>query len=695
MLGILAYIIGNAIITKPQNAKKSQNSQSLKFSDLPENEKNRYIDKNILNQYGSYITPKSYTQNFAVSEDNGTSILELLSQNKALVADNVDLGEKNLELIDRLDTLTRKLNSQKSELNSQNNEALKQQEEQHYENIQKITQELSQTQKEKFEIISNYEKQLTAYKNELDKLMQDADKKSSFSNEEFLRFKQESDANQSQLLQENELLKKDLQDIKNENRDLVSLKEELNLANTQLETLKSESKKEIVMVADGYDMQTKMLEDELSNKSNKIIDLNSNIQNLKSQLSDVKSLLETNMQSLQNEREHNKKLGQDIINLMSENLELNSTKKRLSDAEFLLENEQKINKALNKSIKDLKSQNAELNVTLSKMDELNSELVYEQNKSTNLNQVLRDLKTKNIELSGKLAKKDEFIAKLSDNISKLKLSFDTNLRSLKESQSDLINTKAELKSKQSELENLQKRADVDMKNYEILASQLNKLKKQHGINKQDFSNEATIRELEEKLAKSKQVLEENNKTISELNAKISTLNTKNISEKEYYKKIEELSKDIEASLNNQDKLEDENTNLKVLLQAQTRPEVPKKVVFVSQVECNDLDGRNEPNAMCKNAISNFLQRYNANYLYEITAIVDEKGLGLPYDVIKNIKKDDLARLEKFANEGVGNERARIAARLIKDEFGDFARISYAADVIVKENSRGFIIKAYR
>mgnify|MGYP003088006249 CR=1 FL=1 len=36
-----------------------------------------------------------------------------------------------------------------------------------------------------------------------------------------------------------------------------------------------------------------------------------------------------------------------------------------------------------------------------------------------------------------------------------------------------------------------------------------------------------------------------------------------------------------------------------------------------------------------------------------------------------------------------------AAELIKEEFGDFARISFSSEVIVKDVTRGFIIKVYR
>lgn len=47
------------------------------------------------------------------------------------------------------------------------------------------------------------------------------------------------------------------------------------------------------------------------------------------------------------------------------------------------------------------------------------------------------------------------------------------------------------------------------------------------------------------------------------------------------------------------------------------------------------------------------------------------------------------------NYGVGKERAMAAAELIKDEFGDFARISFSSEVIVRDVTRGFVIKVYR
>ena len=203
--------------------------------------------------------------------------------------------------------------------------------------------------------------------------------------------------------------------------------------------------------------------------------------------------------------------------------------------------------------------------------------------------------------------------------------------------------------------------------------------------------------LQNELENAKQKLNESNKTIERLNSKISELSstTHKGGSGSVNAQIVELQKDIEQNLNRQDELENENVNLKNILQATTKPETPTKLVLISSIECDDMDAKDKVSIMCKNRVSEFLQRFNSNYMYEIIPIVDKKNFVIPSNVAQNIKKDDLGKLNNYVNYGVGKERAKAAAELIKEEFGDFARISFSSEVIVKDVTRGFIIKVYR
>ncbi|QCD45136.1 hypothetical protein [Campylobacter mucosalis] len=704
IIAVIAFILVSFLSNISPKTKETESEYkiySLKFDDLPESEKEKYINKSNLYEYGGYITPKSYSQSFAVSEDNGTSILELLSQNKALVADNIDLGEKNLELIEKIESIKNELTKQKDEVVAQSDRALNEQEEQHYQNIQKLTKELSEAQKNGLNSISSYEKKIAMLENEMIKFKLDVDKNKTIATEEFLSFKRQSDANQSELRNLNNTLNFELNaslaKFQNINKELAHIKDELERANAELGALKSENKKELGRVLDGFDLQKSILEDELSRKSNKIIDLNAEILNLTLELNASKKNMQRLVNNLEAEKNTTKKLSEISINLNSKNAELNATKAKLKEALNSLDIEKNATILLKQSITELKMQSSELNSTRAKLLKTREELSIEQNSTRNLKQNLKELKAQNSDLNSTIAIKSDSINELTKSINELKNMLDLKNNNIKNLENNLSATKTELKTSQNELKNLQKTSSVDMKNYEILTSQINALKKQLGgkLNEQNVKDDISLAQLKDELNRAKTTIKDNNKTIIELNERIANLGKSSMSTSEYYKKIEELSKDIEENLNNQDRLEDENTNLKMLLEAQTKPEVPKKLVFVSKIECYDMDSKNEPTQICKNRLSDFLQRYNSNYIYEIIAIVDEKGLGLPYEVAKTLKKDELERLKKYVNEGVAKERAVVAARLIKDEFGDFARISFSPDFILKNSSRGFVIKAYR
>ncbi|MGG7073391.1 hypothetical protein U5B43_03885 [Campylobacter sp. 9BO] len=646
-----------------QTTQKEYKIYPLKFSDLPQAEKERYINKDDLYEYGGYITPKSYSENFAVSEDNGTSILELLSQNKALVADNIDLGEKNLALIEKLEGIKAELEYQKSMLNAKNEELLSRQESQHYENIQRLTKELNEVQKEGINSISNYEKRIAILENEMVKFRLDVDRNQSNEREAFAEFARQSDENQTTLKRQNFELNNDIQAKKLElstiNTELNALKTQLQNQQTELETMQINANKSIKDIQDGFVMQKTTLEDELSRKSNKIIDLENEIGALKKELNASINLANITKTMFENVEKKSKELDSTLVGLLSENLDFNKTKKEL----------------------ELISQN----------------LMSEQNKTKSLNKIISELSSENKELNGTIEIKNDTIAELMKSVNDLKNIVDIKNINIRNLEGNATIVKDELISAKSELEKLEKSIKVDARNYEILNLQIAALKKELSNFKKDESvkiNES-IKELEEQLRKNQALLNENNKTIESLTLQISKTSKDAMSSAEYYKRIEELTQDIEASLNNQDRLEDENANLRAILQTQTKPEVPKKLVFVEKFECLDMDMQNTPSQMCKNRLSEFLQRYNSNYIYEIIPIVDEKSFAMPYDAKKMLKKDVLNTLNKYVNYGVGKERAMVAASLIRDEFGDFARISISSEIVLRSSSRGFIIKAYR
>lgn len=148
-------------------------------------------------------------------------------------------------------------------------------------------------------------------------------------------------------------------------------------------------------------------------------------------------------------------------------------------------------------------------------------------------------------------------------------------------------------------------------------------------------------------------------------------------------------------LNRQDELEDENKNLRLMLDAATKMEAPKKLVLVDKVVCEDLGSKNSVSQKCKNKVSEFLGKYNSNYIYEIVPIIDEKNSTFIKSVSKSLKEDDAKKISEYANYAAGRARAIVAAQLIKDEYADFARISFSSNIISREGARGFEIRAYK
>lgn len=110
--------------------------------------------------------------------------------------------------------------------------------------------------------------------------------------------------------------------------------------------------------------------------------------------------------------------------------------------------------------------------------------------------------------------------------------------------------------------------------------------------------------LQNELDAARSALNESNKTIQRLNLKINQLSSSG-SKEQVNAQIVELQKDIEQNLNRQDELENENVNLKTILQATTKPETPTKLVLISSLQCDDMDAKDKISIMCKNRVSEF------------------------------------------------------------------------------------------
>ncbi|AQW81562.1 chromosome segregation ATPase [Campylobacter pinnipediorum subsp. pinnipediorum] len=638
------FFINFSQIKKEQTSQREYKIYSLKFDDLSEEEKEKYISKDQLFEYGGYITAKSYIENFdVVFDENLTNDItklkadfkDIVEKNRVLIKDNVDIAKKNLDLISKIDSIKMQFLSKEKKIEEKNLENFKNKEKTLTDRIENLTNELAENQKQGLEMMSKYERKIIQLEQNISSLAVNYDKNTSILQNKNL-----------ELQNKISLLNKKDNARESSKKELKDLKEEIKIEKNEIQKLDFLHKKELKRIQDGFDIQRLTLEDELSKKSNNIIDLKAEIKKLEY---DIKNR-DTKIKNLDTQIQQ---LNSFIVGLNDLNKDLNSTNNQKDKDIFSLKNQIL---ALNKESQEFKN-----NIKL------------QQNKNNSLKM---DLNTSN----NTIAQKDVEIKELSANIQKL--SFDLNKTqnqvevfkqlSLKNENNATI-LKLILDKTQEELDTQKQSSKIDMRNYAILKTQIEELRTLADRN-------LMIKKLQDEM--------------NDLKNELKSMQTKNISTQTFLDKLEGLQQEIQNSIDKQDILEDENINLKKILETQTKPEVPKKLVFVSQVECFDMD-KNGITMMCKNRVSEFLSRYNSNYLYEITSIVDGRGYALPYQVTSNISKIELNRLNSYVDFGIGKERSEMAAKLIRDEFGDFSRISYSTEVLRRKDSRGFIIKAYR
>ena len=717
----------------------NQTIYSINFDNLPEEERQKYISKDDLYEYGGYITPKSYIQNFTETSDQNLSndvnelqeqVRELSKKNKILATDNIDISEKNLDFISKISEMKKNIENEKNDIVEKNQKTLGELETQHFENIQTLTKRLNEAQADMIESSKAYEKKIIDLENAINEAKNGDEGKVKDIEANFAKFKEMAEANYTALKEQNielntTLTQKDAlikeyentqnEKDKNEKKEILLLKEEIERAKNDAKTQKFSYEKEINALTDGFETQKSVMEDELSKKANKIIDLEEALESSKTALKDRIYELDEIKKNL-----NSKDLA--VENYNGKNLELNASLAALHKSfndlkEKNLKSEQE-NKLANENINSLKKELERLNLINKKLEkqnldantslnELNKKLNLSEESLKNARDELKTLDTKTNKFLKTLFEQNQTISlqtqKLGLNDSELKnLSAKINLKDekIKELENNLTQTSQMLASKQNELEIQKRTLKIDMQNYEILRQQINILQKKIVdtstlLADSNNSGGKNLLSLQNELESAKHKLNENNKTIERLNSKINELSSSSVKGSPVNAKIIELQKDIEQNLNRQDELENENVNLKNILQATTKPETPTKLVLISSLECDDMDAKDKISMMCKNRVSEFLQRFNSNYLYEIIPIVDKKNFVIPSNVAQSIKKDDLGRLNNYVNYGVGKERAKAAAELIKEEFGDFARISFSSEVIVKDVTRGFIIKVYR
>jgi len=557
----------------------------------------------------------------------------LRAQNKLLYDDNLDLVGKNLEI-------TNQLNEQKAELEARRKQAAGANDKQRLSAIDELNKKLAKAQ-EQNEKNKNLEQNLTSLRAEIKNLKAQLEKKQSEFDKSSAKTQNENQNALKRLEAQNDALKNEAQTSKEK------FENELKAATAEAAKLKNENARlmselglkdsEIKRVSSEFNAQILSLQ---SSNKNQISSLEKELNAGKRKITELEASLE-----IANKKAESKD------NLKAMNDELNTANSEL-------------NAKIEKQSQDFEKESQKL---LAQIDALKIEL---ENARQSAISAQNDHQAKIDELVEQSAKKDELLQKSDAKISEL----NESLIAQKELLADEIAAgKKNIQNYKILNNKITALVDENLKSNESFKEQINELTNQ--IAKKDEE----IAELKKQALNEAQNLNQTKENLAKTSAQ------RNLAKGE-----------VSQIMAKNEELMSENENLKKIIQLNFRAEVPKKVVFIASVECTDMSaGSDKPTQTCKNKVSDFLQSYNSNYYFEITPIVSRGNFIATSKVAKTIPQDELEKIDSYANFGIGKERAKVAGELIKDEFGDFSRISYSNDIITSEDKQGFIIKVYR
>lgn len=610
--------------------------QVMNVEELPKDElAQAKDDKNLTLQ--NRITPNLIDEKNLDANDTDAPVLgnesELKEQIRVLRAQNKLLYNDNLDLVGKNLEITNQLNEQKAELEARRKQAAGANDKQRLSAIDELNKKLAKAQ-EQNEKNKNLEQNLTSLRAEIKNLKAQLEKKQSEFDKSSAKTQNENQNALKRLEVQNEALKNEAQTSK------AKFENELKTATAEAAKLKNENAR---------------LMSELGLKDSEIKRVSSEFN---AQISSLQSSNKNQISSLEKELNAGKRK----ITELEASLEIANKKAESKDNLKAVNDE--LNAKIEKQSQDFEKESQKL---LAQIDALKIEL---ENARQNAISAQNDHQAKIDELVEQSAKKDELLQKSDAKISEL----NESLIAQKELLADEIAAgKKNIQNYKILNNKITALVDENLKSNESFKEQINELTNQ--IAKKDEE----IAELKKQALNEAQNLNQTKENLAKTSAQ------RNLAKGE-----------VAQIMAKNEELMSENENLKKIIQLNFRAEVPKKVVFIASVECTDMSaGSDKPTQTCKNKVSDFLQSYNSNYYFEITPIVSRGNFIATSKVAKTIPQDELEKIDSYANFGIGKERAKVAGELIKDEFGDFSRISYSNDIITSEDKQGFIIKVYR
>jgi len=731
----------------------------LSFKDLPQNIQKKYIDRDQLKlmDNSNETIKKAFDDEGnplvieAEDADDFNKIVKSLQERIIfLEKENIFLSNDKDELLKIVEHEKSKNNTDQKSLVSNNLEKLNEAEQQHYENISQLTMKINDLQRENISLSQQINGKNDALKvrvEELEARLVDEKKKALVNQEKALesqKLKYSNLENEKKSLQEqldvvrqnlelqksnntvylgkkdqqitmlqdkinqlmmekNNILIKNSQDalemekrnskklqefseiIKNNSLEKEAIKKGYLEAIEKLEkkynTLVTEQKEEINSITVNLQKEKQNSITVLENSENMLLkkeveykkDLGKSREVIKILNNKVKSIEDENKALLSKLETQNTtiSLGQDkVLQLQDKIKTLDKNDRNLDDEvrERVKINEEKHNinyKILNEKIanleQELKTKNSSNSKNISALKNEKAELVRKINiahdENTQKNQQIAKLKD---EISMILKQKNNLELNENEKLTKIKKSFDSL-------QEDVI-------KQEKEYNNIVKKLKKDVNNQQAEYSNIiNKLKNDIENQENEYSN--IVDGLKKELVSKDTALLERAKDKEKLG--------------KYVREITYLKKLLKTA-----------DNKVAIAKTNSLSKKSKKLVKVDSIECDDMNSGNfKISSTCKAKVDKFLNQYSENDFFEIIPIVGTGGFA-SLNLIKRKSKlgiadGEIERLTGLANLGLGKHRAKEAGWLIKEKFGDNAKISYTVYNIEAQNKRGFVIRVYR
>lgn len=710
VIGLITLYLNNS--SNSENPIELNSAYVLKekigFKHLPKEIQDQYIHKNDLETLERLgLVQQSNSKELLVETDvpvEGSAdelkaqIITLRQKNNFLYQDNMDLANKNWELALKLNDEQKVVEEERQKLITQNLEVMNEAEQQHYQNINDLTKRINSLQEESMSNSKKYENTIVSLENKIHELERELRQKSLNVDEEITAATKEQRISNSTLAEKNRYLLEQLKALeKNLGSQIDEKESRLQIEKAQVERLRvALQEKEIEQnnILTNHTKEILAVERKQNINIQKIIEDNkSEKQALQTQISDKNSEITSLITKHDNV----------LKKLRNESIELESKlqQERLSSSK-MLETHDLALRDLHSKIDALRAENETLEKRIVTMK--NSMETSFKEKADEYATALEEIKNHSLQSGERESIK---VKALKEELNLIRKSMNEKEQSAAQARAELDEVKLALeKAINSNAKNLEENERKHADNYAHLNEKIVNIEREKAL-----------------------ILNKANSHIDDINKNFidekSSFNNEFLALKNEFKKLEKENISLKLGQDEQLlELKDEFESLrkvfnereatyeaKILQLSQTLEREQKesqtlvknaskqKPILLASITCDDMEsGTNSPSANCKTRVKEFLKDFESSHFYEIVPIVDDDGFATLKRVQASslsISKDEIDRLTRLSNLGLGKDRAASGGQLVDEFFEGLTRISYAVEGVEIKNKRGFIIKVYR